>query len=148
MAFTVLKNFQVNERGTLCRHAGTLHLYTVKQLYSCSTYSHPRSSCPCLPRRQREKIATAALPPLCPSDRLNRQGRRKRAGARMTHSFRKAVMSVNMSHNRDLFTDTLPNQKETHRWHLPALSRVASQRRLFVMGVRSTERVWSNLAAN
>lgn len=66
----------------------------------------------------------------------------KQAGVRMTHSFRKAVMSVNMSHNGDLFTDTLPNQKETHRWYLSALSCITSQRCLFLMGIRSTERVW------
>lgn len=35
----------------------------------------------------------------------------KRAGERMTQSFRKAAMSVNMSHNRDMFTDTLPSPK-------------------------------------
>ena len=66
----------------------------------------------------------------------------KQAGVRMTHSFRKAVMSVNMSHNGDLFTHTLPNQKETHRWYLSALSCITSQRCLFLMGIRSTERVW------
>lgn len=73
----------------------------------------------------------------------------KRAGERMTQSFRKAAMSVNMSHNRDMFTDTLPSPKrDTQMAPLSTLSCIASPQCLFLMGIRSTKHIWLNLAQN
>lgn len=52
---------------------------------------------------------------ILPSGFADTEQREMLAGERMTKSFRKAAMSVNMSHNGDMFADV---QKETHRWHL------------------------------
>ena len=125
--------------------AGTLYLSG----FPCSTCSHQRFEfrCPRFPSCKHKKKKMFGVRLRCClrfvflSLRQTEQTE-KRAGVRMTHSFRKAVMSVNMSHNGDLFTDTLPNQKETHRWYLSALPCITSQRCLFLMGIRSTERVW------
>lgn len=124
--------------------------------FSCSTYSHPRfqSRCPCLTPRQQERNGNVRLS-CClsfdffvPQTDWTDRRRRKRTGVRMTQSYRKAVMSVNMSHNRGLFTDTLLYQKETHRWHLSALACMASQQCLFLMGIRNTRRGCFNLSAS
>lgn len=57
-------------------------------------------------------------------------------------------MSVNMSHNRDLFADTLLNQKRDTQMAPLCTPLITSQQCLFLIGTKITEHVWLNLPAN